>query len=102
MLADVIAHELRHAADAAAGLWQGRTASDCYSNEQSAYGTERRFLVWFSRTLHPEGLPYLYDMLALVSSEDRELAQDLYNLGTTGDLQGLVRRDYHETCGQRG
>jgi hypothetical protein len=41
-------------------------------------------------------------MLALVSSEDRELAQDLYNLGTTGDLQGLVRRDYHETCGQRG
>jgi hypothetical protein len=57
MLADVIAHELRHAADRAAGVWQRRTPDDCYANEQSAYATERRFLVWLTRTLHPEGLP---------------------------------------------
>jgi len=102
MLADIIAHELRHATDASAGLWQARTAANCYSNEQSAYATERRFLVWLSRTLHPEGLPNRYDLLALVSLADRELANNLYDIGTTGDLQGLVRRDYHESCNLRG
>lgn len=61
--------------------------------------TERRFLVRLTHTLHPEGLPHISDLMGVVSTEDQSLAANLYNLGTTGNLQGLVRRDYHDQCG---
>jgi hypothetical protein len=98
MLADVLAHELRHAADDATGLWQANTPENCFGAEQSAYSTERRFLFWLRHTMHPEGLPNRYDLLAVVSPADRELALNLYEIGTTDSITGLVRRDYHETC----
>ena len=55
-------------------------------------------MVWLSRTLHPDGLPNLDDLLSEVSTEDRILARNLYEIGTSLDMAGLVRRDYHESC----
>jgi hypothetical protein len=77
MLADVLAHELRHAADDAAGLWQANTPENCFGAEQSAYSTERRFLFWLSHTMHPEGLPNRYDLLAVVSPGSRARVEPL-------------------------
>jgi hypothetical protein len=98
MLADIIAHELRHASDFAAGLWQSNSSDSCLGAEQSAYSTEHRFMVWLSRTLHPEGLPNRYDLLSRVSTEDQILASNVYEIGTSIDMASLVRRDYHESC----
>jgi hypothetical protein len=98
MLADVLGHELRHATDSAQGLWKERSPENCVAAEQSAYSTERRFLVWLSTTLHPDGLPRQSELLRVVSAEDQTLARNLYEIATSGNLSGLVRRDYHETC----
>jgi hypothetical protein len=98
MLADVIGHELRHAADDSQGQFKERSPENCIAGEQSAYGTERRFLVWLSTRMHPDGLPRQSELLSVVSAEDQVLARSLYEIVATGNLSGMVRRDYHETC----
>jgi hypothetical protein len=55
MVADVLAHELSHAADGAHGLHMGHTHADCIAGETAAYEVERRFLVWLTRTLNRKG-----------------------------------------------
>src|SRR5262249_42214061 len=57
MAADVIAHELSHAADDTHGANGSSTSAACIDGETAAYLVQQRFLVWLTRGLEPEGLP---------------------------------------------
>jgi hypothetical protein len=98
MLADVLAHELSHAADDARGLHMGHTSSECIAGELSAYQVERRFLIWLTRSLVPEGLPSVAVISGRLSAEHGLLANSLFQLGFSNDIPQLVERTYEGTC----
>ena len=98
MTADVIAHELSHAADDAHGVNQAPTPAACLAGETAATQTQQRFLVWLTRTLEPAGLPNVAAVSARLSAEQTELAQSLYDIGFSTDIPALVGRAYDETC----
>jgi hypothetical protein len=98
MAADVIAHELSHAADDAHGVNQAPTPAACLAGETEATLAQQRFLVWLTRTLQPEGLPNVALVAGRLSTEQTELAQSLYEIGFSTDIPDLVGREYDETC----
>lgn len=97
MLADILAHELKHAADHRAGAWMSGSYADCIAGEQVAYQTERRFVSWLARNMG--WLPDPYSVAARLSSEDFDLYYDLYvNIITPQDVNLSAIRMYHEDC----
>jgi hypothetical protein len=98
MLADVLAHELSHAADDAGGMHMGNTSSDCIAGELAAFQVERRFLIWLTRSLVPEGLPSLAAISGRLSAEHTLLANSLFRIGFSDDIPRLVERTYEGTC----
>jgi len=96
MLADVIGHELRHAADDHAGLRVGLGLSDCIEREQMAYQTERSFLVWLSNRFG--GIPSPSSVVSRLSYEDYLLYSNLYDIGTSQDVNFSAYLDYRKVC----
>jgi hypothetical protein len=97
MLADLLAHELRHANDISQspGGWEG--ASGCFSLEERAYATEQRYMTWLKSrfgTLPSAGAEY--------DAELSYAADDLYSnmmeLDQEADVVALVHHDYATTC----
>jgi hypothetical protein len=98
MVADVIAHELSHAADDANAVNQAPTAEACLAGETSAFLAQQRFLVWLTRTLQPAGLPNVAVVTGQLSTDPAELARSLYDIGFSTDLPDLVGRAYDGVC----
>jgi Zn-dependent protease with chaperone function len=98
MLADVLAHELSHASDRADGVHVGNTYADCIAGELAAFHVERRFLIWLTRTLVPDGLPSIATLSGQLSAEHGQLAETLYRLGFSNNIPQLVARTYEGTC----
>ena len=98
MAADVIAHELSHAADDAHGVNQAPVPTACLAGETAATLTQQRFLVWLTRSLQPEGLPNIAVVMGRLTAEQSELAQSLYQIGFSTDVGDLVDAEYHDVC----
>ena len=98
MAADVVAHELSHAADDAHGMNQQPTSADCLTGETAATQVQQRFLVWLTRTLQPQGLPSLAMVSGKLSAEQGELATSLYEIGFSSNIPKLVSHAYDSTC----
>jgi hypothetical protein len=96
MVADVLAHELRHAVDAAEGMMDGRTPELCIWLEQRAYETEARFVRWLSARVG--GLPTTLQVASRLSNEDLELFLNITEISRSQNPAGLATRDYHEHC----
>jgi len=98
MAADVMAHELSHAADDAHGVNQQPTSADCLAGETAATQVQQRFLVWLTRTLQPQGLPSLAVVIGKLSPEQAELATSLYEIGFSTNIPKLVSQAYDGAC----
>ena len=97
MLADLLAHELRHAADAASLLANNRSAERCISAEQRAYETEARYLTWLSARMG--GLPSRTQVSSRLSGQDLEVYAKITEIGSSSDPAALAARHYRESCG---
>lgn len=96
MIADVLAHELKHASDVFQGIAIGRTSADCITREQRAYGVEARFLRWLSARMG--GLPSVGDVAVRLSLEDYHLFTNLEELAYTSNPSAAAARDYRGHC----
>jgi hypothetical protein len=97
MVADVLAHELRHAADHRSGTLVRATARDCFAGETRAYQSEQRFLRWLVRDLVRQPIP-MQLIRQRLSSADQTLAFNLLRISDAADVGQLVRSDYAESC----
>jgi hypothetical protein len=97
MVADVLAHELKHAADDAAQTNVGRDAASCIAREKAAYEVEVRYLNWMADLYR--GLPGPDQVRRSFSSRDLRLYVNLYEIGTATDVGAVVNRDYRGHCG---
>jgi hypothetical protein len=98
MVADLLAHELRHANDLALAedvYWTG--SEGCFALEERAYASEQRYLAWLAGRFG--ALP---SAAAEIRAELSYAADDLYanmmQIAESEDVVGLVREDYAETC----
>jgi hypothetical protein len=97
MLADLLAHELRHANDMGRpdATWDDRKG--CFLLEERAYATEQRYMTWLTHRFGP-----LPSDSAETDAELSYAADDLYanmmHLDNTEDIVALVQSDYAETC----
>jgi hypothetical protein len=98
MVADLLAHELRHANDLALPedtYWAG--SAGCFALEQRAYATEHRYMAWLA-----ERFGALPDADAEADAELSYAADDLYanmmQIDQTDDVNALVAEDYADTC----
>jgi hypothetical protein len=97
MLADLLAHELRHANDLAQGTqaWDGSTG--CFALEERAYRTEQRYMAWLVSRFGP-----LPSETAARDAELSSAADDLYlnmmQIDRVVDVLGVVHQDYAEAC----
>jgi hypothetical protein len=98
MVADVLAHELSHAADDAHQLNMQHTSASCLAGETRATEVQQQFLVWLTRTLKPEGLPSVAVVSGRLSAEQTQLASSLYQIGFSTDIPRLVSQAYDGTC----
>ena len=96
LLADVIAHELRHAADHATGTRMGASYADCVAREQIAFHTEASFVRWLSD--RQGGLPSSEEVSKRLSQEDFALFMDVYRTLTADDLDAQVEESYRAIC----
>jgi hypothetical protein len=96
MVADLLAHELRHAADQAAGVRQANTFADCIQREQVAYQTEDRFVHWLANTLG--GLPSDAQIAAYLSPADHVLYDNITSIYSAPDVNALALSDYLHHC----
>jgi hypothetical protein len=96
MMADVIAHELRHASDHANNTRMGNTYGDCVAREQVAFQTENRFVHWISE--RQGGLPSSDDVSKLLSQEDFALYMDITHTMTSDNLDAQVEEAYRAIC----
>jgi hypothetical protein len=95
MVADVVAHELKHASDDRAGLFQSLEFSDCITREQRAYGVEQRFLRWMWAG---QLFPTEYEIAGTLSFQDFELYENLLNMITSPDVNRDALIDYLGHC----
>ena len=95
-VADVLAHELQHVVDHKLGRIPTGPGPACFAVEREAYGVERRYLVWLSKRFG--GLPNPVEIAGRLSEEDFVLYANLYEIGTSPDLDAAVRRDYRQSC----
>ncbi len=99
LLADVLAHELRHASDHATGTRMGGTYNDCVAREQAAFQTEARFVRWLAE--RQGGLPSPDQVSKLLSQEDFALFTDIYRTLNSENLNAQVEESYRSICSQR-
>lgn len=98
MLADVLVHELTHAADDLKGFYARATYEDCITREQRAFRTETRYMGWVGARFG--GLPSPSDMLGRrLSEEDLDLYADMYGTLSSGNVDAQVVRMYQKQCG---
>jgi hypothetical protein len=96
LLADVIAHELRHAADHASGTRMDSGYADCVAREQVAFQTEASFVRWLAD--RQGGLPSSEQVSKLLSQEDFALFTDVYRTLTAENLNAQVEESYRAIC----
>lgn len=96
LLADVIAHELRHAADHATSTRMGAGYGDCVAREQIAFQTEASFVRWLAD--RQGGLPSSEQVSKLLSQEDFALFTDVYRTLTAENLNAQVEESYRAIC----
>lgn len=96
LLADVIAHELRHASDHATSTRMGAGYNDCVAREQAAFKTEADFVRWLAD--RQGGLPSSDQVSKLLSQEDFALFTDVYRTLTTENLNAQVEESYRQIC----
>ena len=96
LLADVLAHELRHASDHANNLRMSNSYADCVTREQVAFQTENRFVHWLAD--RQGGLPAPDEVSKLLSQEDYALFMDISRTMTSDDLDAQVEEAYRAIC----
>jgi len=96
LLADVLAHELRHASDHANNIRMANTYADCVTREQVAFQTENRFVHWLAE--RQGGLPSSDEVSKLLSQEDFALFTDISRTMTSDDLDAQVEEAYRAIC----
>jgi len=96
LLADVLAHELRHASDHATNTRMAASYGDCVAREQVAFQTENRFVHWLSD--REGGLPSPDQVSKLLSQEDFALYQDITRTMTSDNLDAQVEEAYRAIC----
>lgn len=96
LLADIIAHELRHASDHATDTRMGGGYADCVAREQMAFQTEARFVRWLRD--RQGGLPSSDEVSKLLSQEDFALFSDVYRTMTSDNLDAQVEEAYRAIC----
>jgi hypothetical protein len=96
MVADVLAHELKHASDDLHRAHQGPSEEDCLVREQRAFAVERSFLRWAGERF--EGLPSSNAVRQTLSVADRTLFSDMTGTLTSRDLDTRVSRMYQGIC----
>jgi hypothetical protein len=96
LLADVLAHELRHASDHATGTRMGSGYGDCVAREQAAFQTEASFVRWLAE--RQGGLPSSEQVSKLLSQEDFALFTDVYRTLTAENLNAQVEESYRAIC----
>jgi hypothetical protein len=96
LLADVIAHELRHASDHATNTRMGGGYGDCVAREQVAFQTEASFVRWLAD--RQGGLPSSEQVSKLLSQEDFALFTDVYRTLTAENLNAQVEESYRAIC----
>jgi hypothetical protein len=96
LLADVLAHELRHAADHATNTRMGGGYADCVAREQAAFGVERDFIKWLAE--RQGGLPSADEVSKLLSQEDFALFSDVYRTLNSPNLNAQVEESYRQIC----
>ena len=96
LLADVLAHELRHASDHATGTRMGAAYADCVSREQVAFQTEANFVRWLAD--RQGGLPSSDQVSKLLSQEDFALFTDVFHTLTSENLNAQVEESYRSIC----
>jgi hypothetical protein len=97
LLAAVLAHELKHADDDRAGLYQAPTAQACLSGEQQAYEVERQYLTWLTGSLVRQPLPL--DLVhQRLSPADQAVAATLLRKANAADPVQLARQDNQAGC----
>jgi hypothetical protein len=97
MLADLLAHELRHANDMSQspGGWEG--SQGCFELEERAYATEQRYMNWLTSRFG--GLPSASaEYNAGLSYAADDLYGNMLGIERTSDIVGLVHHDYADTC----
>jgi hypothetical protein len=99
MIADVIAHELQHAADDYNGAFADRTVTHCITREQRAYEVESRFMSWITQRMG--GLPTRNEVRDRLSEEDFVLFLNITAIADAPDPAALATRDYRESCTER-
>jgi hypothetical protein len=96
LLADVLAHELRHASDHATGTRMSSSYEDCIAREQAAFATERDFVRWLAE--RQGGLPSPEQVSKLLSQEDFALFSDVYRTLNSPNLNAQVEESYRQIC----
>ncbi|MGE3912618.1 MAG: DUF6782 family putative metallopeptidase [Chloroflexota bacterium] len=96
LLADVIAHELRHASDHATSTRMAPGYADCVAREQAAFATERDFVGWLAE--RQGGLPSADQVSKLLSQEDFALFTDIYRTLNSPNLNAQVEESYRSIC----
>ncbi|MCC7371120.1 MAG: hypothetical protein IT306_22080 [Chloroflexi bacterium] len=96
LLADVLAHELRHASDHATTTRMGGGYGDCVAREQAAFNTERDFVRWLAE--RQGGLPSSDEVSKLLSQEDFALFSDIYRTLNSPNLNAQVEESYRSIC----
>lgn len=96
LLANVIAHELKHASDHATGTRMGANYADCVAREQAAFQTEKSFVTWLAN--RQGGLPSANEVSELLSEEDFALFTDITRTLTSPNLDAQVEESYRSIC----
>lgn len=96
LLANVLAHELRHAADHATGTRMSSGYADCVAREQAAFQTEASFVRWLAE--RQGGLPTPDEVSKLLSQEDFALYMDIYRTLNSENLDAQVEESYRSIC----
>lgn len=99
MVSAVLAHELSHSLDDSQNRLGGANSADCIARETHAFEVSQRYLVWLTRTLHPEGLPSIAVVSGRLSTEHGYLAADLYDLGGSTNVAQRAEAAYAKVCG---
>jgi hypothetical protein len=96
MVADVLAHELKHAADDRAGVRDQRTYADCIAREQVAYEVENRYLRWVAERFG--ALPTASMITSSLSLEDQQLYRNLSEIAASPNVNLQATVDYRQAC----
>jgi hypothetical protein len=96
MVADVLAHELKHVADFTTSTYVSDSFADCLTREQRAYAVEQRFLRWTTDRFG--GLPPHAQVTDRLAPEHLDLYENLYTLRFSSDVNSLAENDYFIHC----